>query len=334
MSQQQAGPTTHTAASGPRLLPALGWLLAGAMTFVGIVRLARSETVPLLIGLQGVSGWLLVPAYPLAIIALVKRRRVLAPVAVILALGQAALSLHSLGWHGVQQAPVAAIPFSLVTANVLDENPQIPQLAAELAALDADVVLLQEVTPAVLERLRGGPLWTRYRYRQLSPHEGFAGAAIFSRHPIVSGLEIPVAGNPMLEAEIRTPAGIVRVINVHTIAPLSTVGALTWRRQFAALEGIARATSTPLILAGDFNATLDHAPLERLVASGLRDAFVEAGLGIGATWPRWPGPIPPVMRLDHVMVSASVSVLSVVEQTSIGSDHRRLFVRLALAPTS
>lgn len=304
------------------------------MTFVGIVRLARSETVPLLIGLQGVSGWLLLPAYPLAVIAIIKRRRVLAPVAVILALGQAALSLHSVGWHGTQPAPAAAVPFSLVTANVLYENPSISLLAADLVSLDADAVFLQEITPAVLKKLQASALWTEYKYRQLSPHEGFDGAAIFSRYPIVSGKEIPVAGYPMLEADIRTPAGVVRVINVHAVAPLSTAGASTWRRQFAALAGIAKATSTPLVLAGDFNATLDHAPLERLVASGLRDAFVEAGVGTGATWPRWPGPIPPVMRLDHVLVSESVSVVSIVEQTSIGSDHRRLFVRLALAPPS
>ena len=77
-----------------------------------------------------------------------------------------------------------------------------------------------------------------------------------------------------------------------------------------------------MIVAGDFNATADHGPMGRLLASGLRDAFDEAGRGVGATWPSWRGPMIPVMRLDHVLVRGPITVLSAEVQDNRGSDHR------------
>jgi endonuclease/exonuclease/phosphatase (EEP) superfamily protein YafD len=87
-----------------------------------------------------------------------------------------------------------------------------------------------------------------------------------------------------------------------------------------------------VIMAGDFNATSDHAPFVELTRSGLRDAFGEAGRGTGATWPQWKGPVMPLMRLDHVLVDDGVVVLNAQVQANRGSDHRRLVVELALQP--
>lgn len=134
----------------------------------------------------------------------------------------------------------------------------------------------------------------------------------------------------MSSAELITPAGVVQVVDVHAVAPLNRPNALHWCAQMAQLSRLRPAPREQLILAGDFNATLDHAPLQRLVASGLRDAFVESGRGFGATWPRWSGPVPSLMRLDHVLVSDQMRVKSVREQVSVGSDHRRLVVQLAI----
>jgi endonuclease/exonuclease/phosphatase family metal-dependent hydrolase len=136
----------------------------------------------------------------------------------------------------------------------------------------------------------------------------------------------------MLLTDLQTPAGIVRVINVHTVAPLTDVDAPAWARQFPALSAVAAQSPHPIVLAGDFNATLDHAPLEKLASGNLRDAFRVAGSGIGNTWPRWDLPVPPVMRLDHVLVSSGVDVASVSDKVSVGSDHRRLVVELGLPP--
>lgn len=75
-------------------------------------------------------------------------------------------------------------------------------------------------------------------------------------------------------------------------------------------------------------------PVHRLESGDVRDAFRVAGSGFGATWPRWEGLVPPLMRLDHVLVGPGVDVASVTERTSLGSDHRRIVVDLGLPTLS
>ncbi|MEB0288269.1 endonuclease/exonuclease/phosphatase family protein [Cryobacterium sp. 10I1] len=327
----------------------LGWLAAGGMTASALIRALSSETEPLLIGVQGITVWLLLPAYPLLAgtgIVLVRRARrarrrsdgparlrwplALGTVALALVVVQATLLIPAIGWNGPRTAPVGATPLRIVSANVLLDNTELATLAGELVATDADVIVLEEVTPEHLATLAASPLWAAYPERILDALPGYHGSAIFSRLPIEDGGPIDVAGSPMLEARIHTPAGLVRIIDVHAVAPVTSENTVLWRGQYAELARIAASDTGTLILAGDFNATLDHAPLRRLVATGLRDAFVESGRGFGATWPRWDGVVPPLMRLDHVLVSQQVTVVAVTDQTSAGSDHRRLVVDLAL----
>jgi len=116
------------------------------------------------------------------------------------------------------------------------------------------------------------------------------------------------------------------------VAPLNESQAVRWRAQLDLLSQMKAPEGGSLVMAGDFNATLDHAPMNALVSSGMRDAFSEAGQGIGATWPQSSGPMPALMRLDHVLVSDTVVVMSAQVQPNPGSDHHRLSVELALPP--
>lgn len=119
-------------------------------------------------------------------------------------------------------------------------------------------------------------------------------------------------------------------MSVHTIAPLNAKDAGIWAAQFVQLDEIIDASPYPIVLAGDFNATLEHAPLDRLVQGEVRDAFAVAGSGFGATWPSWSWPMPSVMRIDHVLVCGALDVGSASDEDSIGSDHRRLVVELGI----
>ncbi|TFD30671.1 endonuclease/exonuclease/phosphatase family protein [Cryobacterium cryoconiti] len=325
----------------------VGWLLAGSLAAVAVARAVDADGRSIQIGIQGIAVWLLIPAYPLlvgAVIAVVRRRRrgtaglrwcvALASVALVLVGVQVLLLVSAIGWNGTRSAPVGSGALRIVSANVLLDNTQVPDLARELVATGADVIVLQEVTPEHVTALNASPLAAAYPHRLLDPLPGYHGSAIFSRFAIAGGGPIDVAGSPMLQADIHLPGGLIRLINVHTVAPIGAGNAAAWREQFAELSRMAGTETSPLILAGDFNATLDHAPLRRLLAEGLRDAFVEGGTGFGATWPRWDGIVPPVMRLDHVLVSSEISVVSLATQTSSGSDHRRLLVDLALPPAS
>ena len=61
------------------------------------------------------------------------------------------------------------------------------------------------------------------------------------------------------------------------------------------------------LLVGDFNATLDHAEMRRLLDHGWADAADRTGDGLIGTWPADASPFPAV-TLDHVLVSRTLGV--------------------------
>ena len=95
-------------------------------------------------------------------------------------------------------------------------------------------------------------------------------------------------------------------------------------------DGAGPAPEPGLVVAGDFNATLDHAPMKDL--GGCADAGLEVGIGGVSTWPTSSHTTLLGSPIDHVLAdstawrarSASVLTLS-------GSDHRALVVELAAA---
>ncbi|WP_167202301.1 endonuclease/exonuclease/phosphatase family protein [Actinomyces respiraculi] len=116
------------------------------------------------------------------------------------------------------------------------------------------------------------------------------------------------------------------VLGVHTIAPLKdTMDA--WAQSVSRVVAECHAPTPGLILAGDLNATLDHAPMRDL--GGCADAAEQAGGGGLSTWPvstRTPLLGSPI---DHVLVDTVTWTSTGVELIEIaGSDHRALVVTL------
>jgi endonuclease/exonuclease/phosphatase family metal-dependent hydrolase len=84
------------------------------------------------------------------------------------------------------------------------------------------------------------------------------------------------------------------------------------------------------VLAGDFNATLDHAELRRLLDRGYRDAAEQAGVALRPTWPGDRALIPTVVTIDHVLADRRIRVVSVRTVAIPGSDHRGVLADLLL----
>ena len=66
------------------------------------------------------------------------------------------------------------------------------------------------------------------------------------------------------------------------------------------------AVDEPQVVAGDFNASGDHRPFREFLAAGFVDC---ADSGQNRSWPGFTWPSLPVMRLDHVLVSLTATVL-------------------------
>ncbi len=218
--------------------------------------------------------------------------------------------------------------FRLVTSNVRAHSPDSTALGEELAALDADVLLLQELSIERLTDIKAAGAFDRYPYSFVDARPGSFGSGIWSKFPLEGGEGFEPGGPPRSRATIDVGGTKVRVFNVHAKAPVRRRWIGMWKSHLAALEGefTAAFAQGPVILAGDFNSTLGHEPFRRLLAAGLRDAHVDVGRWLARTWPR-----PSLFRIDHVLLSEGVEAVSVREGVGRSSDHRPVVAELALA---
>jgi endonuclease/exonuclease/phosphatase (EEP) superfamily protein YafD len=102
-----------------------------------------------------------------------------------------------------------------------------------------------------------------------------------------------------------------------------------WNEMMAQVLDLARESSGPLLVGGDLNTTPHQAWFRRLLASGMRGAHEDAGRALATTWPNGRLMVPPI-RLDHLLVSEELRVLSVREGEGRGSDHQPVIADLQL----
>jgi endonuclease/exonuclease/phosphatase family metal-dependent hydrolase len=119
----------------------------------------------------------------------------------------------------------------------------------------------------------------------------------------------------------------VELTAVHVQPPLYDEDVPIWRTELAALP-----RSTPnkrvRVLAGDFNATLDHAPFRDLVERGYADAAEETGEGLDPTWSSLP--TGPPLTIDHIVTDNRCAISSYAVHDIPGSDHNAIIAEIIL----
>jgi endonuclease/exonuclease/phosphatase family metal-dependent hydrolase len=190
------------------------------------------------------------------------------------------------------------------------------------------VLSIQELTPRAATRLRRLGLERLLPERLLAIRRGPAGAGLYSRFPL-RRLPAPRFGFRMPRAALRLPDGTaVEVVVVHPFPPNRNQVDL-WG---AGLRSLPSGSHGPLrILAGDFNATLDHQEMRGVLDRGYRDAADLVGGGLTPTWPSGRILLPPV-TIDHVLVDERAGVEDFSVHDLPGTDHKVLFANLALGP--
>lgn len=188
-----------------------------------------------------------------------------------------------------------------------------------------DVLHLLELTPEAVEDFTRAGLFELLPERMMRPAPGGAGSGIASRFPMT---ELALAGpsrHAQPGARIDLGGLVVDALAVHPIPP--TLSSATWQAELAGLP--AAAPGAPVrLLAGDFNATADHAAFRRLLRAGYVDAAQRRGAGLVPTWPA--RAFPPPVALDHVLVDARAVVLCYRVLEVPGSDHRAVYAELVV----
>ena len=197
------------------------------------------------------------------------------------------------------------------------------------AGEDADVLVLTEITEPARRALDDAGIGSRFPHQVggTLPSGGPAGTRLYSRYPVASDEALdPRLGEQHWRAELEVPGlGAVTVVGVHPQRPVR--GGDGWAEE---QEQVRRALPrTRTVVAGDFNAVDSHPSLRRLRADGFRDSDDVVGAGWNPTYPAQ-GRIPPLIAIDHVLVSDDLTATAFRTVRLPGTDHRGVLATVAL----
>ena len=311
----------------------LAWLAVAAMGALAITQALGFGLIGPLPVIQSLTPWLLLPAFPIAVVAAWRQRGALALTAAGIALALLVLSAPIAFPGGRRDVAPGAPRFSVAFANVYHHNASATAGESVLAP-DADVLAVVEMNEAMAEQLEQLGVDERYPYRLARPHWSSEGLGLYSKFPIVDG-EIRRIGSRLgMEVRLDVDGQPVRVFVVHPFPPVSD--GRTSREWADSLDAIGDAATTPgppTVVVGDFNASRWHPPFRDLLGRGLRDVHEWMGRGFSTSWPvAWD--LPPFVRLDHALLRPGVVPTGVRELHVPGSDHRGLVADLALTQGS
>ncbi len=226
------------------------------------------------------------------------------------------------------QGPVLRV----LTINLLGGGAAGPELIELVRQTSSDVLFVQELNDDAANRLKRSGL-NDLLPSQMLQTEGFVnrGSGIYARHPLAEGLPVSATEASQPSARLDLPGGpSVQLVCVHPhppAPPWRRDAASRWRRELATLPPPG---DTPVILAGDFNATLDHAQFRRLLRLGYADAASQVGNGLDLTWGPEPTGHPALLTVDHVLVDARCAALATSVHRLPGSDHQALYAKFRL----
>ncbi len=239
----------------------------------------------------------------------------------------------------MEDAPAALPTLRLMTFNI--ETPtedEVATLVQIIDAADADIVALQELSPAAAAAFEA-QLGEEYPYRSLHPVEAYAGQGVLSRFPIQEDEYFRYEGLPGSLGHQRVVLTIdeqpVVLYNVHPVPPVTFEQYLNAAPHRTALRRLIEdmdAEEAPLLTSGDFNMT-DHFHSYRELTAQYTDAYREVGeVGMGFTYPnKEQVPLPALLRLDYIFYdSPFMGIRSAVWPNSGSSDHAPVIADLVL----
>jgi endonuclease/exonuclease/phosphatase (EEP) superfamily protein YafD len=313
------------------LISVLLWIIAIPLFLVALARLLPFDNVIPLPHLVVFTPWAALVALPLLIVTLFSRRWVLT---LLLAASLAGFVYWTAPFFVPPDTSSTADPaddgtLRVMTVNVLYGRADAETVVDLVESQHVEVLTVQELTPAFEEALEDAGLDDLLPHSSTVPvADSAAGSGLWSSTPLTGEEQLRGTSFAMPSALVDVGGTDVRVTAVHPSPPMPREIA-TWHTELAALTEQVHSDATPQILAGDFNASYDHASFRRLLGSRFSDANREWGSGPAVTWPEGRA-VPPLLALDHVVVEKDMPVSDVVSMEVPGTDHRAVLATVVV----
>ncbi|MEV6398516.1 endonuclease/exonuclease/phosphatase family protein [Streptomyces sp. NPDC051907] len=273
--------------------------------------------------------WLLAPAGAALLFALLARWRTgMVWSVVVLAVTGWFVRPYDTGLADDPPGPVVA------TLTVLTSNVEFGQATEGLIEVlqreQPDLVFVQECEYTCSKALSARVSRADYPYRNVIEGYAASGSAILSKRPLRPA--------PGIAATFAMPGSVAdlggdRTVNLQLAHPLPPIprGVKKWRRELSMVRAYAAGVKgQTTLLAGDFNASQDHAAFRRVLEAGsLHDSAALAGASRTPSWPT-SMPRPLGTQIDHVLISKDFSVVEARFLDLENTDHRSLLVELEL----
>ena len=312
------------------MIAVVAWLALAVALLVSLTQLLGIDDRRIVAVLQALTPFVLLSAVPIGAVALLYRKYPMAAVSLVPVLTFAVLAAPLVFGASPPATDAAAPRFTISFANLLMKNPTPDKAAGDVAATDADVLVLGEFTEQFgteLATLVGDD----YPYRVEHPLPTPAGIALWSRYPIRTGGVIDLEGRPTVDVVLDVDGRAVRVIGVHPSPP--THDAAYWVQQLRDIGDLAADGDLPTVITGDFNGARWHPSFRELLDRGWTDAHEAMGDGWSVSWPTDEGVLPPTfVRLDHLLFGTGIAPVQLRDYSVTGSDHEALMVELGFTP--
>lgn len=260
------------------------------------------------------APWMFLPAFGIAAL-LASKRSPWAFLAIPPALFQAWV-LAPTGFRGEPRDPLV-----VVTANAYFRIEDPAAQAAMFLKSDADVLALQEFTPALEALLDTPEARTRFPHRMTWATAGPKGMGLYSRYPMDPTPYVP--RSRWMHARIRG----IDVYSVHLSPPKSMAATQDRADELEAIADLVRPSTTPSIVLGDFNIAPTSPDFRHFLAdSALRDQVAWCGRSWTNTWGF--RLLPALVRIDQVVASSNLVCSEAATLPRAGSDHAPVRVRL------
>lgn len=268
-----------------------------------------------------------------------------ASVLIIALLGAAATALigvnRGFGRNTLPEATDTSL--RVLSWNTAGEVVSAETIAQEVLDSSADIVALPETTEAVGEQIavmlrdHGRPMWVHNVQFNPDVVDGPKSwqttvlvSADLGQYSVIESSQDGSSNTGSVPSVVLMPVSGSgpTVVAVHAVAPrMEEMG--QWRSD---LQWIAdQCPEGDVILAGDFNATIDHMSTLGVAGGDMgycRDVASRTGNGLSGTWP---SSLPELLSapIDHVMASQNWTPTgSMIISDASGSDHRGLVVQL------